>query len=117
MGAYTPIGARQNRVTLYTPGGRDPASGKTLTPTVWGGGERWCAMRALQGAELNKAQQISQTVTQVLVLSFEHGIAENMTVKTSDGRTFQIRYIEDPDSREVDLWLYCEETGQNAGQS
>jgi SPP1 family predicted phage head-tail adaptor len=115
-GGYTPIGARQNRVTLYTPGGRDASSGKTLAPTVWGGGDRWCAMRALNGAELYKAQQIAQTVTQLLVLSYEPGISENMTVKTSDGRTLQIRFIEDPDSRGVDLWLYCDETGQNAGQ-
>jgi head-tail adaptor len=114
-GAYTPIGARQNRVTLYSPGDRDETSGKTLSPTLFG--ERWAAVRALSGDERDKVQQIAQTVTQLVVLTSEPGIVENMTVHTSDGRIFQIRYIADVDSRGVDLFLYCDETGQNAGQS
>ncbi len=74
-------------------------------------------MRALSGAERDKAQQIVQTVSQLIVLSFEPGMVESMTAVTEDGRTLVIRFIEDPDSRGVDLWLYCDETGQNAGQS
>ena len=114
IGAYTPVGAMQHRITFYLPGDRDPNSGKSFPPNA--GPESWAAIRALQGAELDKAQQIAQTISQLLTIPFQRGIAQNMTVKTGDGRTFQIKFIEDPDDRQVELRLYCAEVGQNAGQ-
>jgi len=114
-GGYEPIGAFRDRITLFNVGDRDPSSGKTLPPSAWG--DRWAKIRALQGQDLYKAQQIAQTVSLLIKIRFERGITENMTIKTPDGRTFQIKAAEDPDNRGWELWLYCAEVGQNAGQT
>jgi len=114
-GEYEPVGAFQDRITLYSPGDRDVNTGKTSPPSAYG--ERWAKIRAMSGNELLKAQQIAQTVSQLIKIRFERGITANMTAKTLDGRTLLVKFIEDPDNRQWELWLYCEEIGQNAGQT
>ena len=114
-GGYEAVGAFTDRITFYMVGDRDPSSGKTLPKSAWG--ERWSKVRALQGQESYKAQQIDQTVSLLVKIRFERGIAENMTIRTSDGRVLQIKGIEDPDQRQWELWLWCAEIGQNAGQT
>ena len=89
-------------------------TGKSFPPSA--AMDSWAAIRALQGAELDKAQQIAQTIAQLVTIPFQRGISQNMTVKTGDGRIFHIKFIEDPDNRQVELRLYCAEVGQNAGQ-
>jgi SPP1 family predicted phage head-tail adaptor len=109
------VSAFTDRITFLIPGERNPANGATLPPSPFG--ERWSKIRALQGQELYKAQQIAQTVSSLVKIRFERGITENMIIQTSDGRMLQIKAAEDPDNRGWELWLYCAEVGQNAGQT
>lgn len=112
-GVYAPIGAKTFWVTFYSAGDRD-LNGKTLDPVAFV--SLWAKLSELQGQELYKAQQIAQTVTILVETEYYAGIQENMTIRTEDGRTLQIRDIQDPDGRKFVLWHYCEEVGQNAGQ-
>lgn len=114
-GAYTPIGARKDWITIYNQPDRDPATGKTLDPTSFT--QTWAKIRALSGQEAYRAQQISQNVDQLVIIEYLDGVHESMTIGTEDGRTFQIRFVQDPPNTGVELYLYCEEVGQNAGQS
>jgi Phage head-tail joining protein len=79
-----------------------------------------CAsISALAGEELDKAQQIGQKLSHVIVIPFSDGLAQNGTVQFIDGsgnaRTFQIVTAEDPDEQRWQLKVYCFEMGQNAG--
>lgn len=113
-GAYAPIGSKTYWVTFNSAGDRDPNSGKTLASVPFV--SLWAKVSELQGQELYKAQQIAQQVTILIQTEYYAGLQENMTITTEDGRTFQIRDIQDPDGRKFELWHYCEELGQNAGQ-
>lgn len=113
-GAYAPIGAKTFWITFKSAAGRDPSTGKALTPAPFV--SLWAKLSELQGQELYKAQQIAQQVTILVQTEYYAGLQENMTITTEDGRTFQIRDIQDPDGRKFELWIYCEELGQNAGQ-
>ena len=103
LGGYTPVGARAQQVTLYLPGGRN-ADGSQQPSSPWAENV-WGDMRALSGAEMPKAQQLAQQATHLLVIAYQLGISENMTIDFN-GRIFQIHYIEDPDERQVS----CEST-------
>lgn len=112
-GGYTPIGAMTRQVTLYLPGIRSPLDASTGPPAAYG--TSWAAFRALQGQELDKAQQIAQKVTHLVVIPYQPGIVESMTLQLEQ-RTFQTMAIEDPDEIHIELRLYVMEIGQNAGQ-
>lgn len=113
-GQYTNPAQMSRLVTLYQPGQRNPADGTSTGPEPFV--QSWAAIRALAGEELDKAQQIAQESTHLVAVPYQHGITENMLV-VFEGRTFQIKYIEDPDEMHWELRLFCAETGQNAGQS
>lgn len=113
LSGYTPIGAMSRQVTFFQPGIRNPVDASTGPPAAYG--TSWAAIRALQGQELDKAQQIAQKVTHLVVIPYQPGIAESMTLQ-QEQRTFQIMAIEDPDEMHFELQLYCMEIGQNAGQ-
>lgn len=114
-GAFTPIGRFRDRITFYKPGDRDQATAEAGPEAAWR--ECWAAIDPLQGAEFDRARQIAQTVTQRVKLPFMLGVTENMTIKTSDGRKFQIKYVMDVQNRGIELVLYCSEIGQNSGQT
>lgn len=114
VGAYTPDGAFTNWITLNAPGTRNTNGGNNAATAF---GSCWAAIRALSGQELFKAQQIAQTVTQLVTVKYQTGITENMTITLADGRVFQIRSIQDPYNTKVELRILCDEPGQNAGQS
>jgi SPP1 family predicted phage head-tail adaptor len=112
-----PVGSMNSIITILqrgkrnTDGSTQPASPFTTT---------WAAIRSLRGAEVDRAQQIAQSISHMIVIPYQTGITQSMTVGVDGGgstdRIFQINYIEDPDERQVELHLYCTETGQNAGQ-
>ena len=101
------------QIQLFEPGERNVSDGSTGAPGFWG--TSWAALRALQGEELDKAQQIAQEVSHLAVIPYQRGIAENFTFQF-EGRSFQIKGIEDIDEMHVQLVLYAFEVGQNAGQ-
>lgn len=112
-GGYTPIGAMNRQIQLFLPGIRNPEDGTTGPPAAWG--ISWAAKRALQGTEIDKAQQIVQKVSNLWVIPYQLGIVESMTF-TWQNRSYQIAAVDDPDEMQVELHLYAFEIGQNAGQ-
>lgn len=115
LGAYTPDGAFKDYVGFYSPGTRNTSSGGTNAPTL--AFSCWAAIRALTIQEQFKAQQIAQTVTQLVTIKYQTGVVQNMTIQLADGRTFLVRNIEDPYNSKVELRIWCDEVGQNAGRS
>jgi SPP1 family predicted phage head-tail adaptor len=116
-GNYMPLGSFQSIVTILAPGGRNnDGSTQPSSPLT----TSWAAIRALRGDEVDKAQQIAQSISHMVVIPYQTGITNSMSVGLDDGgstdRIFQINYVEDADERQVELRLYCTETGQNAGQ-
>lgn len=110
-GAHS-LGGMRYLVTLYEPGLPGPDGGATPDSPVL---TCWAEVRALHGAELDKAQQIAQTVDHLVSMPYQVGPNENQLVGFQ-GRKLQIKYIEDEDEGRMFLDLYCEEIGQNAGQ-
>ena len=107
------IGGLSRQITLYQPGGRNPADGSTYPPSpVFQ--NVWADIRALRGQELDKAQQIAQKVEHVISIAYQIGVNQAMLVGF-ENRSFLIEYIEDEDERHIFLDLYCAEIGQNAG--
>lgn len=77
------------------------------------------AIAALAGEELDKAQQIGQKLSHVIVIPYSDGLVQGGTIEFIDGsgnpRWFQIVTAEDPDEQRWQLKVYCFEMGQNAG--
>jgi head-tail adaptor len=115
-GRYAPIGAMNRLVTFYSPGARD-TQGKAGPPSP-AFPAVWAALYAITGGEVDKAQQIAQKVTDLLVINYQLGIQENMTVQVPEAgsiRTLQVAAIADPDGQKWQLKVYCFEINQNAG--
>lgn len=115
-GEYTPIGAMNRRITFCTPGVRSAVDNSAGAPSA--AFDTWAALYALAGAELDKAQQIAQKVSHLVVIPYRLGVLESMTINYLDGgntRNFQIAAVEDPDELRVQLKIYCFEINQNAG--
>ena len=115
-GEYAPLGAMNRLVTFYSPGARD-LQGKAGPPSP-AFPAVWVALYAIAGAELDKAQQIAQKVTDLLIMNYQLGVQENMTVEVSEAgatRTLQVATIDDPDGQKWQLKVYCFEINQNAG--
>ena len=113
---YTPLGAMNRLITFYAPGVRSAVDG-TYGPRQ-AAFTAWCAVYAVAGAELDKAQHIEQKVSHLAVMNYQLGVQENMTMEYLEAgarRKFQIAAIEDPDELAVQLKIYCFEIGQNAG--
>jgi SPP1 family predicted phage head-tail adaptor len=106
------IGGMSRQVTLYLPGRRAADGGNTPPSMVC---TSWAEISSLRGAELDRADQIVQTVELVVSIPYQIGITENMLVGF-EKEMWQISFIEDEDRRHVFLDLYCSEIGQNAGQ-
>jgi SPP1 family predicted phage head-tail adaptor len=68
----------------------------------------WAFISALQGRDLNLAQQIISTVTHKIVIPYQDGITAAMTVLYGT-RTFQVNAVQDPDEGQFELWLMCTE--------
>lgn len=114
-GMYASPGEMNRLVMFYSPPAKD-GQGKSQAPspvfTLWG---KLCA---IGGQELDKAQQIAQKVTDLLVINYQLGILESMTFTVNEAgikRTFQIAAIADPDGQTWQLKIYCFEINQNAG--
>ena len=102
------------RVTLNN--AANPTAGVLANPFI----DSWAAIRAIGGAEMDKAQQFAQRSTHLVTIPYQPGMQQNMTVSFNEGgttRTFQIEYIEDPDERHVELRMMCFEMNQNAGSA
>jgi SPP1 family predicted phage head-tail adaptor len=115
-GFYAPIGAMNRLVTFYSPGARD-AQGRAGAPSP-AFPAVWAAVYAVAGEELDKAQQIAQKVSVVLVINYQLGVLENMTVEVPEAgatRTLQVAAIADPDGQKWQLKIYCFEINSNAG--
>jgi SPP1 family predicted phage head-tail adaptor len=110
------IGAINRQITVFAPGTRNVTDGGTLPPSPLF--TSWASIRTLRGDELDRAQQIAQDVQHCLRIPYQWGVpvTGDMTVGF-EKRTFQIRYIADPDEMHTWLDLYCAEVGQNAGGS
>jgi SPP1 family predicted phage head-tail adaptor len=114
VGAYTPTGAFNNWVTLSTQG--NPAAGVQPSAAF----ETWAAIRALNGQEIQKAQQIAQKSSHLVTIVYQGGVFEGMTVSLYEfgtTRVFQIEDIVDPDERHIELRMTCSEINQNAGSA
>jgi len=115
-GQYVALGALNRQITFYSPAVRSPVDNSMGAPSA--AFSCWAALYALAGDELDKAQQIAQRVTHLVVIQYAQGAAENMTIQYLDAggeRNFQIAAIEDPDELRVQLKIYCFEIGSNAG--
>jgi|SRR5665213_1634171 len=105
--SHTPRGAMNRQITLLS---ADPIlnnDGSIGSPTTFG--TSWAMILALQGRDLNLAQQIVSTVTHKIVVPYQVGILSSMTVSYGT-RTFQINAVQDPDESQSELWLMCTET-------
>jgi len=107
--AYTPVGSMCHAITFLAPGDRGNDGGTQPPSPV---ASSWAAIRALAGQELYKAQQIVEEVTHLVTVPYQLGLTESMLVKL-DNRIFQIKAIQDPDERKVELRLLCVERNQN----
>jgi SPP1 family predicted phage head-tail adaptor len=106
------IGGMSRQVTLYLPGSRASDGGNT-PPSVFC--TSWADIHSLRGEELDRADQIAQTVELIVTIPYQSGILDSMLVGF-EAEMWQISYIEDEDRRHVFLDLFCAEVGQNAGQ-
>jgi len=61
--------------------------------------------------ERDKAQQIAQEVTHLIIVPFQSGIKQSYSIN-HEGRLYLILYMFDPDERGMELRLYCVERGQ-----
>lgn len=108
--AYTPVGSMCHQIQLLTPGARN-TGGTSQAPSPFA--TIWAAIRALAGQELYKAQQIVQEVTHLVTILYLPGVTEAMLV-SFEARLFQIKAIEDPDERHIELRILCVERNQSA---
>jgi SPP1 family predicted phage head-tail adaptor len=106
------IGGMSRQITLNNPGLRNPADGGSGPPNP--AITTWASIRALTGAELDKAAQVATEAKHMVRIPYQPGVNGNQTVGF-EGRTFQIDYIEDADEMHIFLDLWCNELGQNAG--
>lgn len=116
-GAYKNPALMNRQVAFYSAGPRNPADGSTEPASA--AVLSWAEIEALSGQELDRAQQIAQTVTHLVSVPWQPGITSDMTIGYVDGaitRIFEIQFIEDVDEQRWFLKIYCAETGQNAGQ-
>lgn len=116
-GTYVTSGAMNRRFTFYSPGVRSLVDGSTGQASAQF--EVWGALYGLSGAEADRAQQIAQKLSHLLVIGYRLGLAENMTALYLDGaarRVFQIVVIKDWSEQRQQLFIYCNELGQSAGQ-
>jgi len=106
------------QLTICSPGTVNSTDGTTGPPLPEI--ETWGAIFALSGDELDRAQQIAQRASHVVVIPYALGIPEAGVVQYIDGgltRTFQIEAIVDEDEQRWMLKIYCFEINQNAGQA
>jgi SPP1 family predicted phage head-tail adaptor len=110
--AYENVGGMNNRVQILsgdlsrTTGGEFSAA--SLIATVW------ASVRALTGRELATAQQLAALVTHEVVIRYRSDVKQNDQLELTDGRTFRVEYVADPDERKFDLRLLCVEPPQEA---
>ena len=109
--------AMNKQVTFYSPPIRNTDGSQGAAAASF---STWAAIYAIAGAEIDRAQQIAQKVSHVVLIPYQSGVQENMTIQYLDGgqaRNFQIVTVDDPDEQRWWLKVYCFELGQNAGQA
>jgi SPP1 family predicted phage head-tail adaptor len=117
-GELAPIGAFNRQVTFCSPGVPNSTTGQTGQPSAVF--SCWAAFYALIGDEIDKAQQIAQKASHLVIIQYQLGVLESMTIQYLDGgitRNFQIEAIEDPGEQRWMLKIYCFEINQNAGSA
>lgn len=117
-GRWVSPAAFNKQLTFAAPGTINQTTGATGPPAAQF--SCWGAIYAIAGAELDRAQQIAQKVSHVVVIPYSFGVNENMVVEYIDGgetRTFQIAAIDDEDEQRWMLKIYCFEINQNAGSA
>src|SRR5258707_35130 len=97
--AHTPRGAMKRQITLLQNPPLNP-DGSVAPPTTFG--TSWAAITALQGRDLDLAQQIVSTVTHKIVVPYQAGIVSSMLVQFGT-RLFQINAVSDPDENQFEL--------------
>lgn len=108
-------GGIPRQITLYSPGGRNPADGGPIPPSPIF--VTWATMRSPKGDEVDRAAQISSECRHILRVPYQMGYEPDLTVKY-ENRTFQLNAIvPDDGDAHVYLDLYCTEIGQGAGSS
>jgi SPP1 family predicted phage head-tail adaptor len=101
----------KHQITLLSNNPTPNSDGSSGTPVTWG--TSWAMILALQGRDLNLAQQIISTVTHKIVVPWQTGIVSSMIVSYGT-RTFQVNAVQDPDESQSELWLMCTETNDGA---
>lgn len=84
--------------------------GSPATPTEYA--TSWALIKPLTGRELDKAQQISQDVSHLVVIPYQPGVLESDLVGW-ENRTFLVQVIEDENEQHWQLRLLCMERGQS----
>src|ERR1700677_4747922 len=103
-GQYAPIGAMNKQVTFYSPGAKSAATGQAGPALA--AFACWAAIYALAGDELDKAQQIAQKTSHLVVINYQFGLENNMTLQYLDAgatRVFQVADVNDPDEQRWQL--------------
>ena len=71
----------------------------------------WAAIDPLWGTERYQAQRLDATVTTKIKMRYIKGLTPRDRIKRcSDGRTFEITSIINPDERNVELRMMCKES-------
>lgn len=110
--------AMNKQLTICTPGETNSADGTTGDPEAVF--STWGSIYAISGDELDRAQQIAQKVSHLVVIPYTLGTPANGIVQYIDGgltREFQIAAIDDQDEQRWMLKIYCFEINQNAGEA
>jgi SPP1 family predicted phage head-tail adaptor len=104
--AYTPRGSMNRQVQLLKPSTRRDASGEFLDPDVFA--TCWAKITSITPKYTEKKDQVVVEATHKIVIPYVDGITSEFTVKLiSTGQIFLILEPNDPDQRQVELWLRC----------
>ena len=104
-GQYTTPGAFCHEIEIMNVPARSNDGGYAAATLF---SKSWAAIRALQGRELDKAQQITQEAQYMITVPYLEGLSEAMTiVHTNTGSEYQILAVLDPDGMRVEQRCIC----------
>jgi len=104
-----PIGSKNQWINILQP--QRLSDGSQGTATVYA--SCFASVSALAGREVDKAEQIDQEISHLVVIDYLAGLTEDMKVQVGT-RIFEIQYIEDITERQLEHRIFCVERGQNA---
>jgi SPP1 family predicted phage head-tail adaptor len=111
--AYTDPGAMDRQISILDPGDPELArnsDGSFPPPSVFLTGIS-AKIEALSSNEQYKAQQAIGVITHRVTILYRAGLLNRMQIDFR-GRIFQIRGVRDPDEKQVELRIDCEELNQ-----